>query len=96
MCICSAYQDIRDQYPNIFTNRPSLHQIMQEANQRRLGRVLLEFQRSQDQLLQPPKPPTNGRRQAQLTGFFPRLTTVTTASRALGVMLQQVEELRAR
>ena len=69
---------------------------MQEANQRQLGKVLLEFQRRRDQLLQPPKPLARGGRQAQLTDFFPRLTTIIGASRAPGVTLQRVEEIKAR
>ena len=74
-------------------------QIMATSDQRLLGRVILEFQRRREQLLETPLHPLRGGRQTHLTDFFltQRLGTTTPPTpRPKGVTADRAEELRAR
>ena len=98
VCTCSAYQSIREQYPSLFSTQPTLRQIMTTSDQRLLGRVILEFQRRREQLLETPVHSLRGGRQTHLTDFFLSQSpaTITTLSRPTGVTTRRAEELRAR
>ena len=52
VCRCRTYSDIRERYTTIFSGHPSLHQIMESADQRKFGQFLLEAQRHRETLLQ--------------------------------------------
>lgn len=94
VCRCRAYSDIRERYTTIFSGHPSLHQIMESADQRKFGQFLLEAQRHRETLLQTHITERGGR-QSQITDFFERPTPVSTLA-SEGVTLERAEDIRTR
>ena len=96
VCRCRAYSDIRERYATIFCGHPSLRQIMESTDQRRLGQFLVEAQRHRVTLLQVQVQGTGrGVRQSQLTDFFRRSAPVPPSIQE-GVTLQRATDLQAR
>ena len=94
-CRCSAYTDIRERYPTLFTGSPTLREIMDTEDPRRLGQFLLDIQRHREEMLTTTHSTPGEARQTQLTDFFQRARPPTFTP-PQGVTLQQAEEVRAR
>eukprot|EP00250_Pteridium_aquilinum_P022390 c25367_g1_i1 orf=2-550(-) len=71
-CRCSAYTDIRERYPTLFTGSPTLREIMDTEDPRRLGQFLLDIQRHREEMLTTTHSTPGEARQTQLTDFFQR------------------------
>ena len=91
-CRCRAYSTIRDRYTTLFSADTSLRQLMESADQRHLGQVLLEIHRHRESLLQTHTTQRGGR-QSQLIDFFQRSTLPAAPLAQRGVTLQQTEDV---
>lgn len=91
VCRCTAYRDIRERHPSLFSDHPTLRQLLHTADQRRLGAFLLEIQRRRERALQEGATTGGGLQQTRLTDFFER----STPSDTVGVTLERAESLRS-
>lgn len=91
VCRCTAYRDIRERHPSLFSDHPTLRQLLHTADQRRLGAFLLEIQRHRERALQEGATTGGGLQQTRLTDFFERSTPPAT----VGVTLERAESLRS-
>lgn len=94
VCRCRAYTAIRERYPILFREPHSLRQIFEAADQRILGRFILDIQRHRETSLQAQTAPKGGR-QTQITTFFQRSTPLPAPTQQ-GITLQRAQTLRAR